>query len=573
VVAAAALATAPLIVRGTSCGHDFDFHLVSWMDALASWRHGILYPRWAVSPNFNAGEPRFIFYPPLVWMLGAALGAVLPWAAVPAVLTFVLLAASGLATRALARQAMEDGPATLAGCIAIFSGYALFTVYTRSAYAELAGGCWIPLMLLLALRQPRAIAGWRGALEGTPVLALTIAGAWLSNAPVGVIATYLLAAVGLVLAVTGRTWKPLARVAAGIALGLGLAAFYLVPAAWEQRWVDIREAVIDPGEQIANNFLFGHSAGPASAEMAMHDAELGRVSWIAIAMIGAALIGVAVSWRRGRLPGSKRWWVPLALIPFGVLVLLLPFSLPVWNILPKMRFLQFPWRWLVAVEAPLGIFVALAVWTDARVRRWAIVAACGVACAAMTVLAGRMFFTVCYVEDSVPGMLAAYRAGTGFDGTDEYQPEDADDSLVATGLPGACLVADPRAKLGAGQGDAQPQWTAAQGSCAQTFRFDAGGNAEHWRVHGLVGQSGYLVLRLREYPAWRVRVNGEPITALPRREDGLLTVPVKSGPMDLRVDWTATRDVLAGKGISLGALLLVTVLGALSRRRSGSHLS
>ena len=88
-------------------------------------------------------------------MLGAALGALLPWTLVPVALIFLLLAGTGLATRALARQALTDGAATLAGCVALFSGYALFTAYERTAFAELAGGFWIPLVLLYALRDCR----------------------------------------------------------------------------------------------------------------------------------------------------------------------------------------------------------------------------------------------------------------------------------------------------------------------------------------------------------------------------------------------------------------------------------
>ena len=30
---AALVAIAPQLIRGNSCGHDFDFHLVSWLDA------------------------------------------------------------------------------------------------------------------------------------------------------------------------------------------------------------------------------------------------------------------------------------------------------------------------------------------------------------------------------------------------------------------------------------------------------------------------------------------------------------------------------------------------------------
>ena len=58
ILLAALLATAALLVRATSCGHDFDFHLISWIDCLHSWRQGILYPHWAPSPNYGAGEPR-----------------------------------------------------------------------------------------------------------------------------------------------------------------------------------------------------------------------------------------------------------------------------------------------------------------------------------------------------------------------------------------------------------------------------------------------------------------------------------------------------------------------------------
>jgi uncharacterized membrane protein len=74
ILLAALVAVLPELVRGNSCGHDFNFHLLSWLDALKAWHAGIPYPHWTPDANFGAGEPRFVFYPPLTWMLGAALG-------------------------------------------------------------------------------------------------------------------------------------------------------------------------------------------------------------------------------------------------------------------------------------------------------------------------------------------------------------------------------------------------------------------------------------------------------------------------------------------------------------------
>src|SRR3979411_2338746 len=101
---AAFLAILPLLLKGCSCGHDFDFHLLSWMDAHPPphFPKGNPPPPWASPPAYNAGEPRFVLYPPLSWTIGAILGLLLPWTWTPIAYTWLALTAAGLAPYRLA---------------------------------------------------------------------------------------------------------------------------------------------------------------------------------------------------------------------------------------------------------------------------------------------------------------------------------------------------------------------------------------------------------------------------------------------------------------------------------------
>lgn len=571
---AALIAVVPLLVRGPSCGHDFNYHFFSWLDMQHNWGQGIAYPSWAPSPDYRAGEPRFIFYPPLEAMAGAALGTVLPWKLAPIALTFLILAGAGLAVRCLAREVMEEAPATLAGCAAIFFGYALFTAYERTDFAELTGSIWIPLLMLFVLRDRNASArGWRRALDGsTALLALTLALAWLSDAPLGVMAMYLLAAMALVVALTARSWAPILRAAIGAALGLGMAAIYILPAAWEQRWVAIDRSTGDLGVMIQGSWLFARHSDP---ELALHDAVLHQVSLIVVAMVAVTLAGVLVCRLRGRLPGARRWWLPLAGLPLVVLFLQFPVSLPIWNGLPELRFMQFPWRWLVVLEAPMGIFFAAAVWPLRRRWRLAVIPLCAALFAGETVWAAHYWFQPCRPEDTVAAMLNRYRTGAVLDDSDEFAPPDSDDDLLVLGLPDACLVSDPTVALGKAAADGTLVWNAGQGTCEATYsaQRSAASSVEHLLLRAVIPHPGFLILRLRTYPAWRVRVNGKAVTNQQQRDDGLFAVPVPNGPVTLTVDWKNTPDVIAARCISLIAVLLIIGLFALERKLTRPRLS
>src|SRR5262249_27498493 len=121
--------------------------------------------------------------------------------------------------------------------------------YWRSAFAELLAASLLPLLVLRLLHLNRP--GLRPALW----LSLVLAGTWLTNAPAAVMIHYSAAWLTIIFAVLERSLVPLRQLVLAVLLGLGLASFYVIPAAYEERWVNISE-VLSPGLRPQENFLF-----------------------------------------------------------------------------------------------------------------------------------------------------------------------------------------------------------------------------------------------------------------------------------------------------------------------------
>ncbi len=202
----------PTFFLGIPSGHDFEFHLNSWMEVLSQWKHGILYPRWAALAHYGFGEARFIFYPPASWMLGAALGSFLPWKIVPGVYEWIALTLSGCSMLLLARRFLGNRDAIFAAALYAANPYHIVIVYWRSAFAELLAGSLLPLLLLYLLRSEDDGAekeGWRTTLP----LSLIVAAAWLTNVPAAVMLTYSLVLLAIILAILRRSPRsPMDRV-------------------------------------------------------------------------------------------------------------------------------------------------------------------------------------------------------------------------------------------------------------------------------------------------------------------------------------------------------------------------
>ncbi|WP_348268529.1 6-pyruvoyl-tetrahydropterin synthase-related protein [Edaphobacter sp. DSM 109919] len=539
---AAFIAVLPLILNGCSCGHDFNFHLLNWMEAARQFTHGNLHPHWIFSPAYNAGEPRFVFYPPLSWTIGAILGLLMPWTWTPIVYTWLCLTAASLALYCLGREFTTRNAALLAAAFYLVNPYTLFTAYERTAYAELLAAAWIPLLLLAILRKRITIVG----------IAIPIALLWLTNDPAAVMGCYALALLTLI-RLFHRNSEPQAdtplqfavKTTAGTLLGLGLAAFYILPAAYERRYVQIT-AALAPGSNVQNNFLFHHTASPN------HNAVLNTASTIAVVLLAITAIAITITAIRSSFPTPKARLpqipiLPLAILTIVVAFLLTPLSNPIWQHVPELPFLQFPWRLLAILAAVLGLALALAL-PPLRLKTISAAALSLSVAAALAFTGYHLFHQYCYPEDTAPSTLTLFRSNIGTAPNGEYTPIGADNqSLDQTNppfwlLPNRQDDANTPAPANATPGPAPTSLT----------------------LNSATPQ--ILVLNLRDYPAWRITLNQTILPTRLHRSDGLIALPIPAGLNHIAITYLRTRDQTVGDILTLFSLAILLLILRRKRR-------
>ncbi len=135
--------------------------------------------------------------------------------------------------------------------------------------------------------------------------------------------------------------------AASTAIGLALAGFYLVPAAHQERWVEIARA-IGPDMRFQDSFLFHHTGEP------FHDTVLHTASILACILLAVAFASIPL-WRDALRSRPLLWLA--SFLPL-ILLLLVPLSSPLWHYTPQLAYMQFPWRWLLVLAPVAALFVS-----------------------------------------------------------------------------------------------------------------------------------------------------------------------------------------------------------------------
>lgn len=557
VVLAAALAGLPLLGGRILAGHDVTTYLAYAAQGAALAREGAFLPAWGADLNGGFGGPGLLFYPPLVNVPHVLLLlAGLPPAVGTGLAAVVLLALSGLALLGWVRAEGLAGSALPAALAYVLSPYRLVDLYERSALSENLAFLFPPLVLW-ALAASRPVSRARRVV----LVALPVAGLLLSNLPAAVLFGSVLAVLVLHPA-TGGGRRGAA--VAGALLGAALAAFALLPAAFSSRWcaTELFYSGLSRHFRPSRHVLFG----PAELNPAF-----GRsVSWALVVLAALALAAFLIGRGRGVPDRRRPLWAAFALVAF---LATLPPAGWLWDGLPLLSKLQFPWRLATVLTLALAALVS-------HLPRRAALALAGVAALAALPWWGR---PVASADALLLAPAAATDPGSAF--PDPGLVQDAAGLSTNRWIRNPLLL-DPwfvprivplpfwKALVASAWGPVAPPLAR---SPVASEAGPVSARVRSWgRLSGRVeveAPEGPLLLHQLAFPGLRVAVDGVESAAQPDGRTGLLSVDVPAGRHEVTWRWEPFPFLRRARLVSLlaaAAALALLALPGLRRAPRGA---
>jgi len=554
------------MLRSTSlpCTHDNSLHYFRILALRDALQHGWLFSRWVPNLALGYGYPFFNYREPLAYVGGELLAVMgLPLPLVLGILYAIGLIGAAWGAYALARELFGERAGWVAGVAYGLAPYLLLDALRRGNMQESVALALLPWLLLI-FRRIITRGGWRPFVTGVALLAMLFIG---HNITTLLFAPFLGGYVALLawLHRDRRHW-PWAFVA--VALAVGLAAWFLIPALGEQGLVQLHLSRTTRNNDFRYNFATWREmllTWPLAFDVNFLNAPLRLYLGVTPLLLGVAGLGWGL-WRE-RADRERR---ALLLFFAGMTVAYLWMSTagsrPVWEAMPMLAFVQFPWRLIGRAALPLALLAA-ALFADTapeavpllgEKRRW------GVTLGALALLVifawPETYPPKGYCSfDAYPTMDALYAyelAGhMGVDPEGSYFPiwveTHPQDMTVATAFVEGALPArldvsalPPGARvLAADYGPLRATLT-----LATPEAFTA-------RWLGLY------------FPGWQVRINGAAVPVAPEQESGLLTFAVPAGEHEIEVYFGETFLRRAANFISLAAVAALGAILALRRWR------
>ena len=565
-------AAQPFLVGHLAFGDDTLLHLARVQELATTLRAGVIYSRFSPDLVYGFGYPIFNYYAPLFYYLVAPLyllGLSISTATLTVLTLICVLGATGMF--AWVRRYLTDTFSLLASASYALAPYILFNLNTRGAFAEALALSLIPWAMWAIHRSLRDA---RCMVPG----ALLFAAVVLSHNITALLTLPLM--VGVVICESVSQPRPgglairtsrtiLMRGLAMLLLGLGLSAFFWIPALFERDLVQLDRIYTPEWAHYANSFIRLRELltwiQPVDQHIVLQRPAL-SISLLQIPLTLPALLGAIIG---GQARSKSAVQLYLIAVAVAYCFMVIALSAPIWDIVPALRLLQYPWRFLGPASfalAGVAAFGAQSIgdWLTHRIAgRFGILATSTLA--VLLLSASSIFvFSRLITPISFDNSMQLTTSGLALDESQSGRiGTTVEGEYLPVGLPVMPLYADSVFVAGNDRlrRDLLPETTIVQ---------DAQFEALQYRLVVSSLQPVPLTFRTLYFQGWSASIDGVQVEPFASKSTGLLSVAVPVGVHEVSV-WFGTTPVRSAADV-ISVLAIVASLGIiiLCRHRSGA---
>ena len=316
--------------------------------------------RWVSDLGYGYGYPIYNFYGPLPYYVGALFNQVgLSGLGATKVMFGIGIILLGWSTFALVTSFWGPIAGLTAAVFALFAPYHAVQIYIRGAVGEFWASAFIPFVLLGFLLVGSAKNRKLGVFVGSiglsaVILSHTLTGFVAVGSSLVFLAAYI---VGMFIKKIAWDKEQLLAYVAILITALGLTVFFWLPAFFEMRYTNV-SGQISASANYRDHFVclsqfWNSSWGYGGSVPGCIDGlsfKLGKVH------ILLGLVGLLLLIRSKKIRGKALYWTALLLV-FGGIIFATSVSAPLWNLLPNLAYVQYPWRFITIIELGLAILV------------------------------------------------------------------------------------------------------------------------------------------------------------------------------------------------------------------------
>ena len=435
----------PLFHEGYFPVHD-DTQIARVEEMAEALSYGQFPVRWVGDLGYGYGYPIFNFYSPLPYYVGGLcvmLGFSGLWATKIMFGLGVFL--SGITMFFLGKKVWGIEGGVLAAILYQYAPYHAVNIYIRGAVGEYWAVGWLPLVFL-GIVGLLGNVGKERKMVYVFVVAIGYAGVILSH---NIIAMLLSGFLVPFLVYEGYVFRKQMKSGYIVLLGLGLSAFFWLPAIVEMKYTQV-DKIIGGAADVRNHFVFIDQlwnspwgfAGSAAGRVDGMSFKIGKIH-VLLGMLGIWLMIGRQNWSRKKwLNGWSVEWLVVFILICSV-YMTTKYSEWVWDMIPALAFVQFPWRFLVFIIFALSLLAGGAMGIVHDWSRWVVLGG---------ICSGILWFNMTYFQPQEYYMIdeEIYQSDTYVKWrtskiSDEYLPKEfpvPDTELSVPASPFTSIYAD-----------------------------------------------------------------------------------------------------------------------------------